>query len=116
MIPTGLTPMVKIETVVNDSDAAAVERLLSSQGVTGWSAIPGLSGFGHHGRRQGRLLFNEKGGETLMITVVPSAMADAIVAGIQELLAARPGVMFVSEVYVSRAYYFEPESSVQSSG
>lgn len=111
MIPEGLTPMVKIEIVVDASDAAAVERLLESQGATGWTAVPGLSGFGHHGRRQGRLLFNDTGGQTLMMTVVPSGLAEALVAGIQEILATRPGVMFVSEAYVSRPYYFEAQAA-----
>lgn len=109
MIPENLTPMVKIEIVVDDSDAAAMERLLESQGATGWSAVPGLSGFGHHGRRQGRMLFNDKGGQTLLMTVVPSPLVEPLVAGIQELLAARPGVMFVSEAYVSRPHYFGAE-------
>lgn len=106
MNPAGLTPMVKIEIVVDDTDAAVIETLLTTQGATGWTAVPGLSGFGHHGRRQGRLLFNETGGQTLLMTVVPPALLEALVAGIQELLANRPGVMFVSETYVSRPHYF----------
>jgi hypothetical protein len=40
------------------------------------------------------------------MTVVPPALLEALVAGIQELLANRPGVMFVSETYVSRPHYF----------
>lgn len=111
MIPAGLTPMVKIEIVVDDADAAAVERLLESQGATGWTAVPGLSGFGHHGRRQGRLLFNDTGGQMLLMTVVPPTLLEALVAGIQELLAARPGVMFVSETYVSRPHYFGAQTA-----
>jgi len=106
VIPDGLTAMVKIEIVVDAEDASAVERLLEGQGATGWSAVPGLAGFGHHGRRQGRLLFNDRGGQTLLMTVVPPGLVEPLVAGIQELLASRPGVMFVSEAYVSRPHYF----------
>ena len=106
MIPAHLTPMVKLEIVVNDSDTTTVSRMLEGQGATGWTALPGLSGFGHHGRHQGRLLFNDKGGQTLLMAVVPPAVAEPLVAGIQELLANRPGVMFVSETFVSRPAYF----------
>ena len=109
MIPEGLTAMVKIEIVVDAEDASAIERLLEGQGATGWSAVPGLAGFGHHGRRQGRTLFNDRGGQTLLMTVVPSGLVEPLVAGIQELLASRPGVMFVSEAYVSRPHYFSPQ-------
>ncbi len=106
MIPAHLTPMVKLEIVVDDTDISTVSRMLESQGATGWTALPGLSGFGHHGRHQGRLLFNDKGGQTLLMAVVPPTVAEPIVAGIQELLANRPGVMFVSETFVSRPAYF----------
>ncbi len=111
MNPAGLTPMVKIEIVVDNTDASVIETLLETQGATGWTAVPGLSGFGHHGRRGGRLLFNETGGQTLLMTVVPPALLEALVAGIQELLANRPGVMFVSETYVSRPHYFGAQES-----
>lgn len=42
----------------------------------------------------------------LLITVVPDAKVEALLAGLRPLLGASSGVMFVSETYVSRAEYF----------
>lgn len=111
MIPDRLTRMVKIEIVVDGSDVPAVERLLTTEGASGWTAVPGLSGFGHQGRHQGRLLFNEVGGQTMLVTVVPQPVVDPLVAGLATLLEHRPGVMFVSDTYVNRPTYFAAEGN-----
>lgn len=42
----------------------------------------------------------------LLITVVPDAKAEALLARLRPPLGASSGVMFVSETYVSRAEYF----------
>ena len=65
-----------------------------------------VSGLGHHGYHQGRLLFNQQATLELIITVVPQERADALLAGLRPLLDASSGVMFVTETYVSRPEYF----------
>ena len=55
-----LTKMVKIEVVVPGGDASAVRELIQSIGATGYTSVSGVSGLGHHGYRQGRLLFNQQ--------------------------------------------------------
>ncbi len=101
-----LTKMIKVEVVVAGSDAPAVRDLIQSVGATGFTSLSGVSGLGHHGYHQGRLLFNQQATLELLITVVPEGKVDALLAGLRPLLDASSGVMFVTETYVSRPDYF----------
>jgi nitrogen regulatory protein PII len=101
-----LTKMIKVEVVVAGSDAPGVRDLIQSVGATGFTSLSGVSGLGHHGYHQGRLLFNQQATLELLITVVPEDKVDALLAGLRPLLDASSGVMFVSETYVSRPDYF----------
>ena len=102
----GLTKMTKIEVVVTGADAPAVRAVFQATGATGFTSLSGVSGLGHDGYHQGRLLFNDQAALELLITVVPDAKADAVLAGLRPLLAESSGVMFLSDTYVSRAEYF----------
>lgn len=101
-----LTKMTKIEVVVPGADAPAVRDLIQSVGATGYTSLSGVSGLGHHGYRQGRLLFNQQATLELIITVVSEDKVEALLAGLRPLLDASSGVMFVTETYVSRPEYF----------
>jgi len=101
-----LTKMTKIEVVVSGADSSAVRELIQSVGATGFTSLSGVSGLGHHGYHQGRLLFNQQAALELIITVVPVERAEALLAGLRPLLDASPGVMFVTETFVSRPEYF----------
>ncbi|MCF6390676.1 transcriptional regulator [Mycobacterium sp. MBM] len=101
-----LTKMTKIEVVVAGQDAPAVRDLIRSVGATGYTSLAGVSGLGHHGYRQGRLLFNQQATLELIITVVPDDRTQALLAGLRPLLDASSGVMFVTQTYVSRPEYF----------
>lgn len=101
-----LAKMTKIEVVVSGQDAPAVRELIGSVGATGYTSLSGVSGLGHHGYHQGRLLFNQQATLELIITVVPDAKADTLLAGLRPLLDASSGVMFVTDTYVSRPEYF----------
>ncbi|ANW63864.1 P-II family nitrogen regulator [Mycolicibacterium tokaiense] len=101
-----LTKMTKVEVVVTGNDVPAVRELIGSIGATGYTSVSGVSGLGHHGYRQGRLLFNQQATLELIITVVPDSKVEALLAGLRPLLDASSGVMFVTETYVSRPEYF----------
>lgn len=101
-----LTRMTKIEVVVTGTDAPAVRDLFQAVGATGYTALSGVSGLGHHGYHQGRLLFNQQATLELLITVVPDDKADALLVGLRPLLDASAGVMFLTDTYVSRPDYF----------
>jgi nitrogen regulatory protein PII len=101
-----LTRMTKVEVVVAGDDVPAVRGVFEAARATGWTSVSNVSGWGHGGLHQGKLLFNERDALTLLITVVPDDRADAVIGGLRELLSGRSGVMFVSETYVSRPEYF----------
>jgi nitrogen regulatory protein PII len=106
MTAPALTKMIKIEVVVSGGEAPAVRDLIQSVGATGYTSLSGVSGLGHNGYRQGRLLFNQQATLELIITVVPESRVDALLAGLRPLLDASSGVMFVTETFVSRPDYF----------
>ena len=106
MTALALTKMTKVEIVVSGSDALPVRELIRGVGATGFTSLSGVSGLGHHGYRQGRLLFNQQAALELIITVVPEEKTEALLAGLRPLLDASSGVMFVTETFVSRPDYF----------
>lgn len=103
----GLTRMTKVEIVIGGPGAAAVKDLFRATGATGYTSVSGVSGLGHDGFHQGRLLFNDRNTLELLITVVPDDRADTLVDGLRPILAESSGVMFVSDTYVSRPEYFQ---------
>jgi len=106
MTTVGLAKMTKIEVVVSGGDAPAVREMIRSVGATGFTSLSGVSGLGHGGYHQGRLLFNQQAALELLITVVPESKVEALLAGLRPLLDTSSGVMFVTETYVSRPDYF----------
>jgi len=102
----GLTPLTKVEVVVRGDDVAAVEEVFAATGVRGFTGVPGVSGLGHDGYHRGRLLFNDQAVLSLLLTVVPEELVDPLLDGLRALFAERSGVMFVSDVWVSRPEYF----------
>jgi PII-like signaling protein len=101
-----LTAMAKIEVVVDGDDVPAVRDLFLDAGATGYTALSGVSGFGHGGHHQGKLLFNDRASLSMLITVVPIERSEGLIAGIRRLLDDRHGVLFVTETHVSRPDYF----------
>jgi len=103
---TGLTPMARIEVVIDGEHVPTIRDLLLAAGATGYTALHGVSGFGHGGQHEGRLLFNDRNSLSLLICVAPIQRVEALVAGIRRVLDTTHGVMFVSETHVSRPAYF----------
>lgn len=102
----GLTKMIKIEVVVPGEYVPAVRDQFRGAGTTGFTSVSGVSGLGHNGYHQGKLLFNQQAALELLITVVPDTKSEALIAGLRRLLDDSPGVMFVTDTYVSRPEYF----------
>ena len=102
----GLTRMAKVEVVARAGDAGAVREQIEAAGARGFTSVGRVSGLGHHGYHEGGSLFNEQDSLTLMITVVPVDRVDALVGALRSFLELTPGVMFVSDTFVSRPEYF----------
>jgi nitrogen regulatory protein PII len=103
-----LTTMTRIEVVVSGEDVAAVQELFTSAAASGFTTVSNVSGQGHGGYHEGRLLFNDVDTLTLLFTVVPEERADDLIDAVLALLEERAGVMFVSETAVGRPGYFAP--------
>jgi nitrogen regulatory protein PII len=101
-----LTAMTRIEVVVGGDDAPVVMQLFSEVGATGFTAVSNVSGLGHGGFHQGRLLFNDRSGLVLLFVVLPTERVGTLIDGLRALLENRPGVFLVSETHVSRPEYF----------
>ena len=102
-----LTQMTRIEVVVNGEDVAVAADLFSEAGARGFTAVSNVSGLGHSGHHQGRLLFNQRDALTLLTVVLPAERAGALLEGLRSLLVNRSGVMLVSDTWVSRPEYFQ---------
>lgn len=102
----GLTQMTKVEVVANGDDVAAVTGLFTEVGARGFTAVSNVSGLGHSGHHQGRLLFNDRSSLTYLTVVLPAERAGVLLDGLRELLRDRSGVMLVSDTWVSRPEYF----------
>ena len=105
----GLTPMARIEVVIDGEHVPAVRDVLLGAGATGYTTVPGVSGFGHSGYHEGRLLFNDRNSLSMVISVVPLDAAEPVIAGVRTLLEDHHGVMFVNETHVSRPDYFRTD-------
>ena len=96
-----LTPMTRIEVVVSGEDAPAVKDLFTAAQATGFTTVSNVSGLGHGGYHEGRLLFNDVD-SIVAVHRGPRRRADDLIDAIGVLLEDRAGVMFVSQTAVSR--------------
>ena len=101
-----LYPMKEIRIIVQGEHRAFVVELLDKVAVTGYTIIGNLSGKGHHGFHESHFMFNELESLVMIMTVVPQEKVEPILAGLRPLFEEYSGVMFVSEVSVSRREYF----------
>ena len=104
----GLTlhPMKEIRVIVAGEHRAFVTDLLDKVNATGYTIIGNVSGKGHHGFREAHFMFSEQESLVIIMTVVPEQKVEPILAGLRPLLDRHSGVMFVTDVAVSRREYF----------
>jgi nitrogen regulatory protein PII len=108
MLADRLTPMKKLEIVVAGEDVSDIRELLA-EFVSGYTQIAPVSGRGHDGYHEGRLLFNDVSAQAMIVTVVQPDALEPLLEGLLPLLELRSGVVWVSDVAVARAAYFSPE-------
>lgn len=107
MSDSSLMLMKKIEIIVSGEDLHLIEHLLVKAQVSGYTLVPNVSGRGHHGTHEGHLLFNDMHTLDMLFAVVPEPLVDTILAGLGTLFDRHSGVVFVSDVWVTRKHYFE---------
>ena len=101
-----LYPMKEIRIIVQGEHRAFVIELLEKVRVAGYTIIGNVSGKGHHGFHEAHFMFNELESLVMIITVVPEDKVGPVLAGLRPLFGQYSGVMFVSDVSVSRREYF----------
>lgn len=101
-----LYPMKEIKIIVQGEHLGFVTELLDKVKATGYTIVSNISGKGSHGFHEGHLMFNETSSLQMVMTVVPEEKVEPILAGLGPLFNRHSGVMFVSDVAVSRRARF----------
>ena len=109
---TGLTlhPIKEIRIIIQGEYVKFATDLLDSVQATGYTIIHNISGKGHHGFHTAHPMFNEMESLVMLMTVVPKEKVEPILAGLKPIFDRYTGVMFVSDVAVSRVEYFSGQS------
>jgi len=104
----GLTlhPMKEVRIIIPGEHVSFATDLLDAIQATGYTIIHNISGKGHHGFHTSHPMFNDIDSLVMLMTVVPEEKVEPILAGIQPIFDRHTGVMFVSDVAVSRGEYF----------
>jgi nitrogen regulatory protein PII len=101
-----LHPMKEIRVIVAGEHRPFVTELLDKIQASGYTIIGNISGKGHHGLRESHFMFSEQESQVMIMAVVPVDKVEPILAGLRPLFERHSGVMFVSDVAVSRQEYF----------
>ena len=101
------SPMKKLEIIVQGEYQEFVLDLLDRAGVSGWTVVHNLSGKGTHGAHEGHMMFNEDDVLVMVITVVPEGLAGHILEGLTPFFNKHMGVVFTSEIQVTRLGKFQ---------
>jgi nitrogen regulatory protein PII len=100
--------MKKLEIIVQGEQQDFVLDLLDRAGVTGWTVLHNLSGKGSHGAHDAHLMFNEDDVLVMIVTAVPADIAEAILEGLTPFFNRHMGVVFSTDIQVSRLAKFQP--------
>lgn len=98
--------MKEIRIIVEGDNRAFVTDLLDKVNATGYTILGNVSGKGHHGFHEAHYMFNDTESLVMIMTVVPEEKVEPILAGLRPLFERHSGVMFVSDVAVSRRERF----------
>ncbi|HHU0087163.1 TPA: P-II family nitrogen regulator [Legionella pneumophila] len=101
-----LHPMKKIEVIVSGENENMVANMMERANISGFTLLRNVSGKGHHGFHEGKILFNDKASFVMFIAVAPEEAIAKIALGMKTLFQKNSGVLFVSDVSVARVDYF----------
>ncbi len=102
-----LSPLKKLEIITEGGHKEFVTDLLDRAGVTGYTIVGNLSGKGSHGVYSGHVMFNEDDVLIMVIVAVPEELVAPILAGFAPFFEKHTGVVFVSDIQVSRLVKFK---------
>lgn len=102
-----LSPLKKLEIIIEGAHQEFATDLLDRAGVTGYTIIGNLSGKGGHGFHEGHLMFNEEAVLIMIIVAVPNELVEPILEGFSPFFNKHTGVVFISDIQVSRLVKFK---------
>lgn len=101
------SPVKKLEIILSGEHQGLATDILEQAGVKGYTIINNLSGKGSHGFHEGHLMFNEDDVLIMIIAVVPERLVKPILEGLAPFFNAHSGVVFISDIQVTRLVKFE---------
>ncbi len=102
-----LHPLKKIEIILEGAHREFATDLLDRAGVKGYTIVGNLSGKGSHGIYDSHLMFNEDDVLIMIIVAVPEELVAPILEGFTPFFEKHQGVVFVSDIQVSRLVKFK---------
>lgn len=100
-------PLKKLEIILEGEHQEFATDLLDLAGVTGYTIVNNLSGKGRHGFHEGHLMFNEDAVLIMIIVAVPEELVDPILEGFAPFFNKHTGVVFISDIQVTRLVKFK---------
>lgn len=102
-----LSPLKKLEIILEGEHLEFATDLLDRAGVKGYTIVNQLSGKGSHGFWEGHVMFNEDDVLVMVISAVPESLVEPIVEGFAPFFDEHSGVIFISDIQVTRRVKFE---------
>ncbi|AOV18066.1 transcriptional regulator [Acidihalobacter aeolianus] len=101
-----LSSLKKLEIILEGEHMEFATDLLDRAGVKGYTIVNQLSGKGSHGFYEGHVMFNEDDVLVMIITAVSESLVEPILEGFTPFFNQHSGVIFISDIQVSRLVKF----------
>ncbi len=102
-----LSPLKKLEIILEGVHKEFATDLLDRAGLKGYTIVGNLSGKGSHGMYEGHVMFNEDDALIMIIAAVGEELVAPILEGFAPFFEQHTGVVFVSDIQVSRLVKFK---------
>ena len=102
-----LSPLKKLEIILEGVHKDFATGLLDRAGLKGYTIVGNLSGKGSHGMYEGHVMFNEDDALIMIIAAVGEDLVAPILEGFTPFFERHTGVVFVSDIQVSRLVKFK---------
>lgn len=100
------SPLKKLEIILSGEHQGFATDVLDRASVKGYTIINNLSGKGSHGFHEGHLMFNEDDTLIMIVAAVPEELVKPILEGLAPFYNKHSGVVFISDIEVTRLVKF----------
>jgi len=103
-----LNNVKKLEFIIGGQFIGFLTDFLDRAGVKGYTVFHGLSGKGSQGFHEGHVMFNDDDVLVMVLAAVPEELVSPILEGLEPFYEEHSGVVFVSDIQVTRRVKFSP--------